>query len=213
MSNCDEFIEITGYGMPLNARALSGKLPRSISVETVAKLICGDHGDFHMVHGALIALIEAVKFGALSGSKLITPAMTRPSSGQNSAVDVLLGHFTDPEYSVNVVRRYFASIGFEYEDNAPLIAWLRPGGEGDKETRECQQDKIDVQTLASQIWEDNPTMPITGPGGMVSQLGIRSHCNKYKGRDTIPGWLREVAPEGVKGKPGRPKKIPATSGK
>ena len=69
---------------------------------------------------------------------------------------------------------------------------------------EPQRAKIATQVVALQVWKDLPTTNIT-------DMARNELVRKYGGsatysHDTLMDWLREVAPDGIKGKRGRPPK-------
>lgn len=91
--------------------------------------------------------------------------------------------------------------------------WLRTGGvvigkqtEGAGKKTEAQQDRADCQGKCLALWEKNPTMTNTGPRGVAQHNDLSCYVRKYS-LEWVEGCAREVAPEQVKGKRGRPKKI------
>ena len=102
-------------------------------------------------------------------------------------------------------RRYFSSLGLEPQEGSPLWCWLRgrPAEDAGK-LRADQQDKADFQQLCLEYWDRNRATRITGPEGVVNAVG-GAYLRNYK-RKTLEKWAREVAPKGVRGRRGRPKK-------
>lgn len=91
--------------------------------------------------------------------------------------------------------------------------WLRTGGvvigkqtEGAGKKTEAQQDRADCQGKCLALWEKNPTMTNTGPHGVAQHNDLSCYVRKYS-LEWVEGCAREVAPEQVKGKRGRPNKI------
>jgi hypothetical protein len=69
--------------------------------------------------------------------------------------------------------------------------------------RPVQIDKLVCQAVAKTIWDIYPTMTITA---MSEHTAILEHGGGklYSGKNTLRDWVREVAPENVRNKPGRP---------
>lgn len=65
-------------------------------------------------------------------------------------------------------------------------------------------DKSICQAVAKTLWEIYPDMNITRMTKHPSILKYGGGSN-YPGKNTLRDWLREVAPEHLKNKPGRPK--------
>jgi hypothetical protein len=74
--------------------------------------------------------------------------------------------------------------------------------------RPDQQDRLDFQRLCKAQWEREPTTRITGSHGIAAVVGAAhpAYPRDYE-KSTLEGWAREVAPESVKGRRGRSKKI------
>lgn len=110
-------------------------------------------------------------------------------------------------------RRYFAGLGLEPVEGSALWCWLRgKTAEDAGKLNAVQQDKADFQQKCLEIWERSPTIKITGEFGVTRQPAeTLPYLRKLGGTagytsKTLERWAREVAPEGVKGKRGRPPK-------
>lgn len=105
-------------------------------------------------------------------------------------------------------RQYFHRIGLEIPEGCPLWCWLyaKPASEANKLRRD-QLDKTDYQKECLQVWQINPTLPITGAEGITYHADLMAwqQAGRYE-PGTFVKWAREVAPDGVKGKRGRRKK-------
>lgn len=108
-----------------------------------------------------------------------------------------LVHFDD-------ARRYFSALDLFPPDGSALATWLRGPDTSVSGLSISAQDCADFQQLCSDQWVRNPTQPITGEGGVVAAVGA-SYLRKYT-RGTLEKWARAVAPAGVRGKRGRPRK-------
>lgn len=66
-------------------------------------------------------------------------------------------------------------------------------------------DKSICQAIARTLWDIKPEMRIAE---MARHKAIQQYGNGrlYTGKNTLADWLREVAPEHIKNKPGRPKR-------
>lgn len=69
--------------------------------------------------------------------------------------------------------------------------------------RPTQIDKLVCQAIAKTLWDIYPNMNITA---MSKHPAILEHGGGklYKGKNTLRDWVRDVAPENVRNKPGRP---------
>lgn len=70
--------------------------------------------------------------------------------------------------------------------------------------RPSQIDKQICQAIAKTLWDIYPKMTITA---MTKHNAILNHGGGklYTGKNTLRDWVREVAPDNVRNKPGRPK--------
>lgn len=70
--------------------------------------------------------------------------------------------------------------------------------------RPSQIDKLVCQAIAKTLWDIYPTMNITA---MSEHSAILEHGGGkiYIGKNTLRDWVKDVAPENVRNKPGRPK--------
>lgn len=99
--------------------------------------------------------------------------------------------------------------------------WLRTGGwaigeangrhAGQQTERagkktEVQQDRSDCQDICLALWKNDPTKTITGKNGVAQHNDLSAYSRKYS-LEWVEGCAREVAPEQVKGRRGRRKKI------
>lgn len=101
-------------------------------------------------------------------------------------------------------RRYFAALNVTPPDDSPLSFWLKGVEAASKSETSGGQDKADFQQLCADQWERNRTQTITGANGMVQAVG-KGYLRLYQ-EAALEKWAREVAPDAVKGKRGRPKK-------
>lgn len=67
-----------------------------------------------------------------------------------------------------------------------------------------QIDKLVCQAIAKTLWDVFPTMTITAMSHHPAVLEYGGG-KLYPGKNTLLGWVREVAPKNVRNKPGRPK--------
>jgi hypothetical protein len=74
----------------------------------------------------------------------------------------------------------------------------------------AQVDKQLCQAIARTLWDQTPNMTIAA---VCRHKAVLQYGNGslYKGKDTLRNWLREVAPEAVRGRRGRPRN-PNTEG-
>lgn len=73
-------------------------------------------------------------------------------------------------------------------------------------------DKSICQAVAKTLWDIYPNMNITRMTKHPSILKYGGGSN-YLGKNTLRDWLREVAPEHLKNKPGRPKSTKSNNDK
>ncbi len=185
------YLDAVGASLTGVARAVDGKMPSTIFLDDLVELI-GD-GDKSVLTRELRS---ACSMGALKATV--------------TEIDLHGQKKTDGYMSFKVyrddARRYFSSLGIEPEPGSPLWCWIRgkPATEAGK-LLPVQQDKADFQQICMEIWERNSAMTITGDSGVINQQETKPYQRSY-GLSALAEWAREVAPDGVKGKRGRPKK-------
>jgi hypothetical protein len=91
------------------------------------------------------------------------------------------------------------------EDFTNLPEFWLESADPDSALRINQRTKIACQVIAEQIWKEDPETTIAD---MVKHSVIQRYGGRkpYKD-DTVRDWLTEVAPESIKNRRGRPKKI------
>lgn len=65
------------------------------------------------------------------------------------------------------------------------------------------QDKPECQDIAIKMWEENPEIT---QAEIMRSASIAPYAKKYKGKNTLSNWLREVDPRPPEKKRGRQKK-------
>jgi hypothetical protein len=219
MSNTDypgRFLHAVGSGLNLVERALANKLHDYIRLETLAVLIA--HKSTQDAQAAIKAeLHHACYVGQLKAARIPgspgIPVQFGSTGGTLGCTYTNIVEGKPDDYIVHRdnARRYFQWLDAMPDPGTPLWCWLRGKPEAEaKAMRADQQDKADFQQLAIDDWAISPEVRITGPNGIVEAVG-RAYLHDYTTK-TVEGWAREVAPEGVKGKCGRPKKLPADPG-
>jgi hypothetical protein len=71
---------------------------------------------------------------------------------------------------------------------------------------ESQQDKLHCQQIARELWADHPEWR---QADLLKHSQIKRYASKWKGKNTVPGWLSEVDPRPKEQRRGAPKKYPA----
>jgi len=206
----DRFLNAVGNGMDLIDRALANKLHDYVRLETLSVLIA--HSSKHQSQGEVrkelhhACYVGQLKARLIPGSPGVPLQFGSTGGGLGNTYTNLVGERPD-DYIIHRddARRYFQWLDAMPEPGTPLWCWLR-GKRADeaKKLRPVQQDKADFQQIAKERWKVSPEMLITGPDGIVRAVGA-AYVNKYTFK-TVQGWASEIAPEGVKGKRGRPRK-------
>ncbi len=211
-SFASRFLEAIGYDISdIAVRAKKNKLPDWLSPDEIGRLT----GDPKGWIGIRSELIDACERGVLKANAYrpnINP-FYKPFDGytKENYLFFLLRCYSVKGSSVDhtswfihrdSVRRYFQSLGVFPNEGEPLWHWLVGNNQTDK-TRQ-QQDKADFKQLCVDEWKVSPTVPITGKKGMANRL--RSGYFKRYAERTLERWAREVAPEAVKKRRGRPTK-------
>jgi hypothetical protein len=93
----------------------------------------------------------------------------------------------------DLVKNYISNYG-----ESTLISKKQPLNK----LKPVQEDKLNTQKCAKDIWGKNPRMTIAS---MCKHLNIVSYAKNYK-PETRRKWLSEIAPQAVKEKRGRPQK-------
>lgn len=199
------FMDRIRYDEPMATRAVSGALPDRLSPLAIAWLAYDLDSKSHEEEGKInwarmaLAITQECERGTIKAHYSAAGIPQTPIKGSpwDSPLNWWHIHFDD-------ARRYFQSLDLMPDDGTPLWHWLR-GKAADKKSllTKNQQDKADFQTLCQDRWNISPNTTITGEGGIVIAVG-GPYLRGY-GRVTLEGWAREVAPEGVRGKRGRPK--------
>lgn len=73
--------------------------------------------------------------------------------------------------------------------------------------RADQQDRLTCQDIAKRLWAEQPDMTIANMTKHPLIL-VEGNGKAYKGKNTLRNWLKEVAPDSVRKRRGRPKKSP-----
>ena len=68
--------------------------------------------------------------------------------------------------------------------------------------RDDQQDKLNCQEIAKRLWAENPDWTQTR---IKQHPKLKFYVLQYKGKNTLPGWLREVDPRPKEQRRGRPR--------
>jgi len=183
--------------------ALSGKLHSMLNENEIAWLICESRDTGPMRKGGVIG---ELRLAALRGDLKATISefdlwgiKPKPAGPAQEGQLYCYIHRDD-------ARRYFARIGLDVPEGCPLWCWLhaKPASDANKLRRD-QRDKADYQQECTRVWGISNTLPITGPGGITYHPDLIAWRRRYEG-GTLEKWARAVAPDGVKGKPGRRKK-------
>jgi len=188
---CAAYLDRIGHQLDFKERASAGLLPEYLATAEITELATlnvrgGERAWMQMMD----SLDDACRRGEIAGARHLQDRKDR-----------LRWYIHRDE-----ARRYFQALDVMPAEGSPLWCWLRGKPAAEAQTlRPEQQDKADFQQFCIERWRLSPTVPITGEAGIVMQVA-RSYLRKYA-RRTLEGWAREVAPEGVKGRRGRPKKI------
>lgn len=216
--DADRFLNAVGCGLNIRERALANKLGDHVRLEHLAALIA-DESARQAITAIKSELNHACYVGQLKAERIpgepgipVQFGDTGPGPGGiytnvvNAKPDDYIIHRDD-------ARRYFQQLDAMPDEGTPLWCWLRGKRKDEAQAlRGDQQDKADFQQMAVKRWKVSPEMRITGDDGIANAVGA-SYIRKYTER-TVEKWAREVAPEGVKNKRGRPrKKISADPGK
>lgn len=70
-----------------------------------------------------------------------------------------------------------------------------------KKLTEPQQDKLDCQAIAKEIWTKNPQFTKVE---VINLSALAPYKNKYKGKNTLSDWLKEIDPRPLEKRRGRP---------
>jgi len=215
----------------IRAKRIAGffgsKWPGEFSPEQIARLMAGGHrGELRTDYDVAFGLVlKALVTGALVARKapsttVETPErpMIRIGRDESGRRVINCAPETPKAHTLYVVDRQACAAWLELRGAKPgrypyIDEWLRTGGvvigkptEGAGKKTEAQQDRADCQGKCLALWEKNPTMTITGPHGVAEHNDLSCYVRKYR-LEWVKGCAREVAPEQVKGKRGRPKKI------
>lgn len=192
------------------------------SPEQIKKLMAGGRQGEHRTEYSYTERLvdEAIRAGRLSVCTVEIPGtsmMKRHVDGYGRPVGTFHTE-RSPDRTLYFVDRQACAAWLELRGAKPgrypyIDEWLRTGGvvigkqtEGAGKKTEAQQDRADCQGKCLALWEKNPTMTITGPHGVAKHNDLSCYVRKYR-LEWVEGCAREVAPEQVKGKRGRPKKI------
>lgn len=191
-----------GRGWPLNA---SARLPAVLDCKELARLIVYGLDDDNSLETerdwmrseqcgeVSYYLADACRRGLLKAT--MPPSESGAALGWN--YKGFLVHFDD-------ARRYFSALNIFPPDGSAVAAWLRGPDASPGSLSISAQDRADFQQLCIQQWERNSTQTITGEGGVVAAVGT-AYLRRYQ-KSTLEKWAREVAPDFVKGRRGRPRK-------
>jgi hypothetical protein len=108
--------------------------------------------------------------------------------------------FTKPEFWFKLDTNYYHYADDELEGKEPTA---EPIGKRAK----TNQAKTKIQHKAKSLWANQPDMNITDMANHAAITDISKHWSF----DTVRKWLRPVAPDHIKGKRGRPKKMSQNS--
>jgi len=203
------FLERTRLGLDLLDSAKQGRLPGILNDAELGVLICDGVTDSRALPDKE-SVMGKLRIACLRG-ELKAELSDRDLYGLRSASQTYCYIHRDD------ARRYFAGLGLEPVKGSALWCWLR--GKTAEEAGKLslnQQDKADFQQRCLEIWGRNPTMLITGEFGVTRQPGETLPYLKKNGgvagyaQKTLEAWAREVAPDGVKNRRGRPSKISAS---
>jgi hypothetical protein len=185
--------------------ALAGKLHSILNESEIAWLICEDRETGPMRKGGVVG---ELRLAALRGDVKATLSefdlwgiKAKPAGPHQDGQLYCYIHRDD-------ARRYFARIGMDIPAGCPLWCWLyaKPASEANR-LLPVQQHKADYQQECVRVWEISPTLRIRGAEGITYHPDLIAwRQNKKYQAGTLEDWAAEVAPEGIKGKPGRPKK-------
>jgi hypothetical protein len=177
--------------------ARAGKLPSLLNEFEIAMLICEGSETGQLRKGSVAG---ELRLAALRGDMEAT----------QSEFD-LWGKKGEQLYCYihrDNARRYFQRIGLAIPEGSPLWCWLnaKPANAVGK-LRQDQRDKADYQQECKRVWGISNALPITGAEGITYHADLIAwrQEGRYEG-GTLEKWAREVAPETVRGKRGRPKK-------
>ena len=197
---CDRFLAVTDDKTPIEERAKQGLLRSFLSHVELAALVCEGNINAPRFDEVVQSLRGVCFSGELKSSLPIMERQQRTERNHSS--------FTSYYVHRDDARRYFARIDLDPPEGSALWCWLhgKPSDQAGK-LRLPQQAKADFQQICLEVWERNPTLPITGPGGVCYQQRATLEWHRLYEPKTLEKWAREVAPPGVKGKRGRPRKI------
>lgn len=193
----EQFLSLTGCSGDLLEWARSGKLPSKLNEAEIAWLICEDRENAANIKGSIFG---ELRLAALRGDlpATISEYDLWGKKGEQLYCYVHRDH----------ARRYFRRIGLAIPEGSPLWCWLnaKPASAAGK-LRQDQRDKADYQQECQRVWSISNALPITGAEGITYHPDLIAwrQEGRYEG-GTLEKWAREVAPETVRGKRGRPKK-------
>lgn len=201
-----QYLTSLGYdkGWPLNDSATR---PAVLSCKEMAHLMARDGGGppptisanewgyalHEQVERVSSCLADACRRGVLKA----TMPLDEPVSPSGYHYTGFLVHFDD-------ARRYFAALDLLPPEGSAIAVWLRGPDASVNDLSISAQDRDDFQQICIVQWTRNPTQTITGEGGVVAAVGA-SYLRKYQ-KNTLEKWAREVAPDLVRGRRGRPRK-------
>lgn len=81
-----------------------------------------------------------------------------------------------------------------------------PGPARSIKLRPDQQDRIDCQAIARELWAEHPDWI---QADLLKHPRIKSYRKQWTGKNTVPNWLSEVDPRPDDKRQGRPPKTPA----
>lgn len=190
----EQFLSLTCCDGDLLDLARKGMLPSKLNESEIAWLIC----EMREESGLKGSVFGELRLAALRGD--LSATISEYNLWGNKGGQLYCYVHRDD------ARRYFRRIGLAIPEGSPLWCWLnaKPAADAGK-LRPDQRDKADYQQECQRVWGISNTLLITGPEGITYHHDLIAWRKKYEG-GTLEKWAREVAPETVKGKRGRPKK-------
>lgn len=124
--------------------------------------------------------------------------------------------FTDEPYpkfpAIPIIQIDFKTLGIRGEELKQLLhdylaSPKKEYAKKNSDLRESQIHKAEFQSKAKALWEKNPNLT---QAEITNREEMKFYKISYKGKNTLPGWLREIDPRPKELRNGRPKKHPST---
>lgn len=160
------------------------------------------------VHGEQMPL-EKLWFGLpkTSLAKQLDVAFHDPAAHAEILKKVFLSQFELKKTFIGVEE--LPAFWFEEWEIEEGRQYLRPAKTTSSKTvpqmRPDQQDRRTCQEIAQKLWTEFPDMTIADMT-KHPQILVEGNGKAYKGKNTLRNWLKEVAPDSVRKRRGRPKK-------